>query len=104
MSSDLLVRFRAKVSRSNEDANVDNVMISGTPIPTEPLAEFTPLGFLPGATSSDPRGMSADGRYIVGNSGDQAYRWSRDQGMIDLGTFKADDVSTTDPWSSEATA
>src|SRR6056297_22741 len=80
-------------SQGSEWADLDNLMISATPAATEALAEFTPLGFLLGATSSDPRGMSADGRYIVGVSGDQAYRWSRDQGMIDLGNFKADAVS-----------
>ena len=71
----------------------DTLTVTIAEAPQEPLAEFTPLGFLTGATSSDPRGMSADGRYIVGVSGDQAFRWSQDQGMIDLGTFKADDVS-----------
>ncbi|MDV6029899.1 MAG: hypothetical protein F9B45_07285 [Phycisphaera sp. RhM] len=36
-SDSLLVRFRSKVSRSNEDANVDNVQITGIEANTEPV-------------------------------------------------------------------
>ncbi|MEM9659122.1 MAG: hypothetical protein AAF961_12245, partial [Planctomycetota bacterium] len=93
-STEVAIRFRAKASRGNEDANVDNVKITATPIVvTEPTAEFIPLGFLPGQSESGARAVSADGRFVVGNSGEEAYRWSRETGMISLGAFTARDVS-----------
>lgn len=47
-------------------------------------AEFIPLGMLPGNNHSSAFGASPDGRFIVGRSGDDAFRWSQEEGMIDL--------------------
>lgn len=91
--ADFQSRFRAKVSRSNEDGFVDNVKITGTPIVNEPTAEFVPLGFLTGQSHSSSFAVSTDGQFVVGRSGDEAFSWSRSGGMIHLGTFIARDVS-----------
>jgi probable HAF family extracellular repeat protein len=45
---------------------------------------FTGLGALPGATSSNAMGLSADGLVAAGLSG-RAFRWSSATGMQDLG-------------------
>ncbi|MCP4782851.1 MAG: tandem-95 repeat protein, partial [Fuerstiella sp.] len=90
---DFQLRFRSKVSRSSEDGFVDNVQIDATE--AVELAEFISLGFLPGQIESQGgSGMSPDGRFVVGNQGSEAYRWSRAQGLISLGEFNADDVSS----------
>ena len=55
---------------------------------------FTPLGFLPGDTGSDARGVSSDGAVVVGSSDSgtlEAFRWTGGvmTGLGDLpgGTF-----------------
>jgi probable HAF family extracellular repeat protein len=55
-------------------------------------ATLTPLGELPGGSfSSAPTGISADGSVIVGGSssasGQQAFRWTSDGGMVGLGNL-----------------
>ena len=47
-------------------------------------AEFIPLGMLSGKNHSSALGISPDGRFVVGRSGDEAFRWSQEDGMIDL--------------------
>ena len=51
--------------------------------------EFRGLGFVPGGSSSTPRGISANGAIVVGQSwvSDhyEAYRWSAETGMVSLG-------------------
>jgi uncharacterized membrane protein len=56
-------------------------------------ASFLGLGFLPGQTSSGAVGVSADGEVVVGNSGNQGYRWTRDMGMVPLGNCFVTGVS-----------
>ncbi len=60
---------------------------------------FSGLGFLPGMTSSRAHGVSADGRYVVGDSTTagnvnyQAFRWSSQSGMEGLGVAPGGSVS-----------
>lgn len=60
---------------------------------------FTGLGFLPGLTSSRAYGVSADGRYVVGESTTggsvdfHAFRWSQAGGMESLGVAPGGTVS-----------
>ena len=57
-------------------------------------AEFIPLGMLPDADQSSAFGISPDGRFVVGRSGGESYRWSRDDGMVYIAEYNtADDVS-----------
>ena len=56
-------------------------------IPTA-AESFTGLGYAaPGATSGLARGISADGTVVVGESGDQAFRWTQSGGIVGLGFF-----------------
>lgn len=49
-------------------------------------ASLTPLGDLPGGPfTSDASGVSSDGSVVVGSSNSQAFRWTRDGGMVGLG-------------------
>ncbi len=63
-------------------------------------ATFTPLGYLPGASSySEALDVSADGQVVVGQSfrgafGSEAFRWTAAGGMEGLG-----DLPTGDYWS-----
>lgn len=43
------------------------------------------LGFLPGRSSSEAWGVSADGAVVVGSSGQGAFRWTAEGGMVGLG-------------------
>jgi len=43
------------------------------------------LGFLPGSRWSSAKAISADGRVVVGISGDRAFRWTEPGGMVALG-------------------
>ncbi len=49
--------------------------------------EMLGMGYLPGATSSIARGVSADGSTIVGYSDGQAFIWTAATGMVGLGTL-----------------
>jgi uncharacterized membrane protein len=48
------------------------------------------LGLLPGATSSEANGISADGMTVVGGSGGRAFRWTISSGMESLGVAPGD--------------
>ena len=55
-------------------------------------ATFTPMGDLEGGIfSSQPRGVSNDGKVVVGFSrgtdGNEAFRWTQSTGMVGLGDF-----------------
>lgn len=60
---------------------------------------FSGVGFLPGMTSSRAYGVSADGRYVVGDSTTagnvnfQAFRWSVQSGIETLGVASGGSVS-----------
>ena len=64
-------------------------------LPGYALADFIPLGDLPGgAFGSNALGVSANGGTVVGSSSatfqpvvDEAYRWTEATGMVDLGTL-----------------
>ena len=66
-------------------------------LPGYALADFIPLGDLPGgAFGSNALGVSANGATVVGSSSatfqpvvDEAYRWTEATGMVDLGTTPA---------------
>lgn len=88
----LYVRFDAGMSGSADYWFIDDVQITATTV-VEQRGNFLGLGFLPGQTQSNARGIASDGRFVVGNSGEEAYRWSKDEGMISLGVFSADDVT-----------
>jgi probable HAF family extracellular repeat protein len=68
-------------------------LILSVPGATVQAASFTPLGSLIGPTTgftySHANGISADGSVVVGRSfdgtGAQAFRWTRDGGMVGLG-------------------
>src|SRR5262249_47661000 len=56
------------------------------------VVRFQALGFLPGAGTSPPFGVSADGSTAVGGSGggaapSVAFRWTAATGIVDLGTL-----------------
>src|SRR5262245_62103492 len=55
---------------------------TSTPPPT-PC--FEGLGFLVTNTDSEPRGVSADGLTVVGDSAGQGFRWTAATGMVGLG-------------------
>ena len=78
--------------KRRESGTLNSWSIEITPA-TVTSAEFIPLGFLPAQNDSNAWRMSPDGRFVVGNSGSEAFRWSRGDGMIPLGMFDADDVS-----------
>jgi len=42
-----------------------------------------------GVTMSDARGISADGSVVVGGSGGQAFRWTREEGIVGLGSLQS---------------
>lgn len=52
------------------------------------------LGKLPGTDSSDALAISGDGTTIVGESGNRAFRWTADMGMIDLGNLPGEGQSS----------
>lgn len=77
-SSDLLVRFRTKVSRSNEDANVDNVKITGklAALPSVSVADATategmqgPSEFVDAFVSAQSGGLTAPHKIKLGPDG-----------------------------------
>jgi probable HAF family extracellular repeat protein len=61
--------------------------------------EFRGLGVVPGGSSSTPRGTSANGAVVVGQSwvSDhyEAYRWSAETGMVSLGDLPGGSVDST---------
>lgn len=67
--------------------------------------EFRGLGFVPGGSSSTPRGTSANGAVVVGQSwvSDhyEAYRWSAETGMVSLGDLPSGLVDST-AWAASA--
>jgi len=83
LSRDLLVRaspWRAVVLFA--------LLIAARPATAAPQLAFEPLGFLPGATQSEARGVSADGSTVAGASKastHEAFRWSAATGMVSLG-------------------
>jgi len=61
---------------------------------------FTPLGDLPGGDfNSSADDVSADGSVVVGYShsasGDEAFRWTREGGMVGLGDLPGDDFDSS---------
>jgi len=75
-----------------EDISADGSVVVGTATAADGAHEafrwedgvMSPLGRLPGQPDSTAQGVSADGRTIVGNSGDRAVRW-KDGLPSDLG-------------------
>jgi probable HAF family extracellular repeat protein len=61
-------------------------------VTTQAFADFVPLGSLPGGSFySDARGISADGKVVVGQSnsasGYETFRWTEAGGMVGLGVL-----------------
>lgn len=77
-----------------------SVLLMGVvPTPSAPAASFMGLGYLPGGQSmSRAYGLSADGSVVVGQSdserGPQAFRWTRDGGMVGLGDLPGGEFSS----------
>lgn len=57
-----------------------------------------PLGQLPGAAFGDARAASFDGKVIVGQSGQRAFRWTQVDGIQDLGTLADDNQGFSSAW------
>ena len=74
----------------------------GMAIPALAAPTFTPLGSLSGYALSDATAISADGSTVVGNvtnpssafPADQAFRWTREAGMVGLPPLAAGQLST----------
>ena len=64
-------------------------------------SSFTGLGFLPGCFDSSASACSDDGVVIVGNSSNQAFRWTVATGMIGLGYLPGASASSADAVSSD---
>src|SRR5262245_45610962 len=62
--------------------SISAFIATGTPAIAQP--RLANLGVLPGLTGSAARDVSADGTVVVGNSGNQAFRWTASDGMIQL--------------------
>jgi probable HAF family extracellular repeat protein len=65
---------------------------TATPATSGPQCFFQGLGFLPGGSESDVRGMNANGKVVVGGAQDasfhnQAFRWTAASGMVGLGSL-----------------
>ncbi len=56
------------------------------------------LGKIPGSSGHAARAASFDGSVIVGQSGQRAFRWTQDTGMVDLGTFADDNLGFASAW------
>ena len=70
-------------------------------------ASFQGLGDLPGGTfSSSAKGISADGKVIVGygttSLGEEAFRWTKETGMVSLGNLP--DNSFKKSWANKVSA
>jgi len=56
-------------------------------------ASFQGLGFVSGASSSKAFGISDDGSTVVGESGNEAFYWTEETGMVSLGNGFAHNAS-----------
>lgn len=85
-SDDLLVRFRSKVSRSNEDANVDNVKITGTlagpPVNASPTADAGADQTLSDSDGTGSEIVTLGGSGIDPDGSIVAYEWTDGAAVI----------------------
>lgn len=80
----------AHVALAKEKTNAQSDTIPLSNIPSAKVtieASFHGLGGLPGRDSSQAYAVSADGSFVVGLSGREAFRWSASEGMINLGVM-----------------
>jgi len=56
------------------------------------------LGVIPGPAGHAARAASFDGSVIVGQSGQRAFRWTQDTGLVDLGTLRSDNAGFASAW------
>ena len=79
--------FQFNSQKRNQIVGAANLLLL---IATQAFADFVPLGSFPGGNFySDARGVSADGKVVVGAShsaaGHQTFRWTQAGGMVGLG-------------------